>query len=232
MSESTDVRKLAPATRGRPNLKEIALKQMRDRILSGELRPGAKIEQDSVADELGISRLPVREALITLEAEGLVDNVARRGSFVAAIDPQDILDHYEMYGLLSGLAAKRAATTIDDVTLAQIVAVVDRMEATNDPAELDELNFSFHKSVNKVGSSRRLTVVLRLLSASMPTNFFEFNAEWKREAVIEHRAIIDALRSGDGERAFGAVARHFRDVGDQAVAMLRAGGFWGGETPS
>lgn len=226
MADVMEVTAAVPVRRGRPNLKEIALKHLRDRILSGELRPGTKIEQDHIAAELGISRLPVREALITLEAEGLVDNVARRGSFVAAIHPQDILDHYEMFGLLAGLAAKRAAERMDEAGFAQIEAMIDRMDATDDPAELDELNYLFHRQVNKAGSSRRLTVVLRLLSASMPTNYFEYNAAWKRQAVVEHRAILDALRSRDGEAASAATVTHFRDVGTWAVARLRTAGFW------
>lgn len=217
--------------RGRPNLKEIALKHIRDRILSGELRPGVKIDQDHLAEELGISRLPVREALISLEAEGLVDNVARRGSYVAAIGAQDIRDHYEMYGLLAGLAAKRATKNLDEDGFVRLEEIIDRMAATDDPAELDELNFRFHQAVNKAGGSRRMRVVLRLLSSSMPTNFFQFNAEWKRQAIAEHRGILEALRSGDAERAFSSVVSHFRDVADQTVTMLEDAGFWRDQEP-
>ena len=82
------------ARRSRPTLKDEAAQYVRDRILTGVRKPGMKIDQDAVADDLGARRLPVREALIALEAEGLVETIARRGLYVAALSPSDIRDHY------------------------------------------------------------------------------------------------------------------------------------------
>src|SRR5699024_10599771 len=137
---------------------------------------------------VGDQRLPVREALITLEAEGLVENIARRGSFVAALSPQDIVDHYEMYGLLSGMAAARAASSAPAGTTDLIAEIADRMRKATDPREHDELNYEFHQAINKAGSSGRLRAVLRMLSRSMPSHFFEHNLEWEwqERALSEH----------------------------------------------
>lgn len=212
--------------RVRQNLKHEAAQYIRDQILSGALRPGGKIDQAQVAEDLGVSRIPVREAIITLEAEGMVETIARRGAFVAAITPSDIRDHYEMYGLLSGLAAKRAATHQDPELPDRLNALIDKMRETENPREQDLLNYEFHRQVNLGGSSRRLNVVLRILSTNMPTHFFEHNVEWQQHAVTEHRAIFEAIREGDGDAAAAAVADHFRHVGEQAVHSLTKAGFW------
>lgn len=212
--------------KGRPNLKQEAAQFIRDQILSGVFKPGDKVDQDAIADALGISRLPVREALILLESEGLVDNVARRGAFVAEIDASDILDHYEMFGVLSGMAAQRAASLLTEDDLAELDALVENMRTSSDPRQHDQFNYEFHRAINRAGSSRRLTAVLRTLSASMPTHFFEFNVEWEHRAIDEHQAIVDALRSGDGHKAATMMAEHFRNVGTQAVSMLEAAAFW------
>jgi DNA-binding GntR family transcriptional regulator len=176
--------------RVRLTLKQEAAQYIRDKILSGALRPGSKIDQDRVAEDLGISRIPVREAIITLEAEGLVETIARRGAFVAALTPSDIRDHYEMYGLLSGLAAKRSATDPDPGLPDRLDALIDKMRETEDPRELDRLNYEFHREVNLGGSSRRLNVVLRMLSMNMPTHFFEYNVEWQQHAETEQAIFV------------------------------------------
>jgi DNA-binding GntR family transcriptional regulator len=218
--------------RVRQTLKQEAAQYIRDQILSGALKPGSKIDQDRVADDLGISRIPVREAIITLEAEGMVETIARRGAFVAAITPTDIRDHYEMYGVLSGLAAKRSATQPDPGLPDRLSALIDKMRETEDPREQDRLNYEFHREVNLGGSSRRLNVVLRMLSTNMPTHFFEYNVEWQQHAETEHRAIVDAIREGDGDAAAAAVADHFRHVGEQAVHSLTKAGFWDDAGPA
>lgn len=211
----------------RENLKNEVAKRIRDRILAGSLTPGSRIDQDAVAESLGVSRLPVREALIMLEVEGLVDNLARRGSFVAAVSPEDIRDHFEMFGLLSGIAAGRAAGVLDTSDLETLRANTVQMEQTRDPHELDELNIAFHRHINRAGGSRRLKAVLRMLASNMPTHFFEFHDDaWTARAVKEHWLIFNALESRDGPAAAAAFADHFRSSGDQAVIALNAAGFW------
>ena len=77
-------------------------------IFEGELRAGMRVPQDAIASDLGVSRIPVREALIVLEREGWVTNEMHRGAFISALDEQAVHDHYELFGLIYGFAAKRA----------------------------------------------------------------------------------------------------------------------------
>src|ERR1700722_2537018 len=81
---------------------------VRSLIFEGELRPGMRVPQDAIAQDLGVSRIPVREALIVLEREGWVTNEMHRGAFINALDEPPVQGHYELFGLIYGFAAKRA----------------------------------------------------------------------------------------------------------------------------
>src|ERR1700683_1827015 len=139
---------------GRPNLMHEAARYIRDQILAGELRPGQKIDQDAVAHALQISRLPVRESLIVLELDGLVENIPRRGAYVSRLAPADIHDHYEGYGVVSGLAGGRAVTLMEEAEFARLEELMDRMKESTNPDEQDRLNFEFHREINRAGRSR------------------------------------------------------------------------------
>jgi DNA-binding GntR family transcriptional regulator len=216
----------------RQNLKQEAAKHIRDLIFSGEVRAGQRLDQDKLAKDLGVSRLPVREALITLEAEGMVNNIARRGSFVARLEPDDIIDHFRMYGLISGVAAARVAESREAEVLGSMADIAQLMRETTIPSEHDRLNYRFHQAINRAGGSRRLISVLRILSDNMPSHFFESNAEWefRDQAFAEHDEILAAMRAGDGAAAAAAVATHFAHTGEQAVRTLRSAGFWDDES--
>jgi len=93
----------------RERFAEEVASELREMILAGRLGSGERIDQDAVAESHGMSRLPVREALIALEQEGLVVNTPRRGAYVAQLSPEDVQDQYEVYGLVAGIASARAA---------------------------------------------------------------------------------------------------------------------------
>jgi DNA-binding GntR family transcriptional regulator len=218
------------ARRRRLSLKQEAANYIRDLIFSGTVHAGERLDQDGIAAALDVSRLPIREALITLEAEGMVTNVVRRGAFVAALEPEDILDHFRMYGLLSGIAAERVAEQQPAGVVERLTALMQQMRASVDPAQHDELNFLFHKTINRAGGSRRLISVLRILANNMPSNFFESNTEWefREQTFAEHEQIVAHIREGRGKAAAEALAEHFVHTGQQAVRHLEAVGFWTG----
>lgn len=210
----------------RSNLKDGVAAHVRARIFSGDLRPGSKIDQDQLAATLGVSKLPVREALITLESEALIENVARRGAFVAELTRTDIRDHYNVFGIVSGLAAERAATRLTDDGLRRLDHLAAAIERSESPEEQESLNFEFHRTINVCGGSRRLRSVLALLGNSLPTRFFVAHPEWADVAHDDHRAILSALHARDTAAARAAVERHLRDSAELAVTILSARGFW------
>src|SRR6478609_11377442 len=119
----TDVPETTPMRAGpvnHPSRKDAAAAYLREQILTGQLPPGTKIDQDEISEALGISRLPVREALIELAQESLIEAVPRRGAFVARLERADIVDHYRIFGLIAGLAGSRAATSLTHEELAHL----------------------------------------------------------------------------------------------------------------
>lgn len=200
--------------------------RLREFVFSGVLRPGSKIDQDELAKRLRVSKLPIREALITLESEGLVDNLPRRGSFVACLSREDITDHYDIFGAIAGMAAERAAANLSEEDIDTLEQLVARMERSTSTAEQEELNLRFHRLINRAGASRRMRSVLLLLGKSIPTRYFELVSGWAESAHEQHREIIDAFRRGDAEAARQAVERHLRDSAQHAVHILEERGFW------
>ena len=209
-----------------PNLKQLAAAHVREEIFSGRLKPGAKIDQDGIAARLGISKLPVREALISLEHEGLVENPARRGAYVARLTRDDILDHYRLIALVSGLAAQRAAAHLDAEEIESLALVLDELDGTDDPRRQEELNAIFHRAINVSAGSLRLRSALRVLNQTMPANFYEFAEGWNENAKAQHRRILDALRTADADAAEAAVVDHITAGGQYAVRRLDEVGFW------
>lgn len=209
-----------------PSLKDSAASYLREQILTGKLTPGTKIDQDEVSDALGMSRLPVREALIELANESLVDAVPRRGAFVARVERVDILDHYRIFGLIAGLAASRAATALTDAQLVELRRIHESFVAATDPEAQATWNHEFHRFINRAGGSRRLVSVLALLSRSLPVRYFEFAPNWVEASARHHARILTALEERDAHEAQRIMEHHVAESGDLAVEILQEMGYW------
>src|SRR5579872_4495804 len=174
---------------------------IRRMIFDGELRPGERVPQDDVAHALGISRIPVREALIALEREGWVTIEMHRGAFVNPIDADGVRDHYELLGQIYAFATERALARSGEELLDSLDEIARRFEVAQDAAELGELSFRFFATMVDGAHSPRTKVVLRAMSRLVPGEFF---AEVPDAVDIQHRgiaAVMRALRKGDGPRA-------------------------------
>jgi DNA-binding GntR family transcriptional regulator len=211
----------------RTTLRDAVAEEIRRRVFTAVLPPGSRVDQDALASELGVSRVPVREALITLHDEGIVENVARRGTFVAALTRADIHDNYRILGMVSGLAAERAAAILTPRDLDRLRDLADRMEESLSTDEQERLNFEFHALINRAAGSRKLLSVLRVLVNAVPDTFYESHAEWPHKAHADHRRIIEVLAAGDADSARREVEQHFVDGADRAVVTLEQRGFWG-----
>ena len=212
--------------RTHPNLKDTAADHIREQILNGAFRPGAKVDQDEIATTLGISRLPVREALIELAQEGLVEAIPRRGAFVVELGIDDILDHYRVYGMVAGMAARRCAERIDQNGLDRLQALHNELTSSTDPARQVVLNFEFHRLINHTGGSRQLLSILWYLGRALPMGMFRHTAEWHAAALVHHGLILSALQARDPESTAASVERHLRDAATYTVNQLRTTGYW------
>jgi DNA-binding GntR family transcriptional regulator len=209
----------------RENLKADVANVITAKILSGELRAGQRIDQDALAGELGVSRLPVREALIMLENVGFVNSISHRGSYVGSITPDDVLDHYEIFGMAAGLAARHAASMLTSEELARLEEMYVAMHRNQGPSHLADLNYQFHRLINSK-SSNRLKAHLRSLGRAMPMRLLLLSDVFAPEAEAHHRAIIDALAARDEDSAAAAAATHLRASGQFTLNELRDAGFW------
>lgn len=199
-------------------------------IFDGELRPGTRVPQDEVARRLGISRIPVREALIALEREGWVTIELHRGAFVNALDEVSVRDHYDLYGLTYGFAIERAVERGGPEFPAQLSEVEKAIAAATDVDDAWRLAIRFHELVVAAARSPRITVVLRAMPGLIPGNFFElvpgaFEAEKKGFATITR-----AVRRGDGGKAAQEYARMMRRQGQRVVEVLEGRGLF--QTPA
>lgn len=198
---------------------------VREMILSGTLAAGERIDQDALAESHGMSRLPVREALIALEKEGLVINTQRRGAYVAQFEPEDVLDQYEVYGLVASIAAGRAAERLSADELVSLRVAHERFVKARGPAAKESANDEFHRIINRV-CGRRLRSLLALLASSLPSHHYMFDPQWSALAGQHHQRILEAIESRDVAGARQAMVDHLVASGTEAVVALRSKGFW------
>lgn len=214
----------APSSRRRGALGEEVVDYLRNLILTGALRPGQKVDQEAVGTALGVSRSPIREALVVLSREGLIELTPRRGASVVQLTREDIIDHYALFAVVAGRAAAMAAESLDEVRLAELRAVHERFTVEN-LENLQQLNQAFHRIIN-LAAPRRTRWLLGHLERSVSANYFEFADGWNRVAVDHHLAILEAIVAGDPERARSAMEGHLLESGRAAAAQLDACGFF------
>jgi len=205
---------------------EQAALYIRQLIFDGELRPGDRIPQDHIADALGMSRIPVREALIGLDREGWVRIVMHRGVFVATLDEATVRDHYELLALAYVFAVGRAVAQWDDECDETLVARAADFAAATDAAEHQRQAFAFHATVVSAARSPRLRSLLRAMPRLVPGDFFAVvpqALEYQSERLDE---IAAALRARDRDTAARAYTDLFGRNADLVVEAFRSRGLF------
>lgn len=186
-------------------------------ILNGEYKDGDSLNELRLSKELGISRTPVREALMQLELEGLVRSVPNKGAVVVGVTEKDIHDIYEIRIRIEGLAARLCAENITDEELHALEQIVDLQEfylLKNDTEQIWKLDGDFHKIIYDASRSRPLRFTL--------SNFHNYikkardisvQTEGRAEkTVAEHRAILDAIKAHNSELAEQLTAKHISNA--------------------
>ena len=195
-------------------------------IFEGELKPGERVPQDDVAEALSFSRIPVREGLIALEREGWVTIELNRGAFVNALDADAVRDSYELFGLVYGLAARRALARSDSELIDRLTMIEKSLRDSNDPADVERLAIAFHNAIVEAARSPRIKVVLRASTGLVAGNFFE---EVDGAIDVERKgaaAIVRALRKGDGDKAASEYLAMLRRQGELVVKTFESRGLF------
>ena len=203
------------------SLAKLVRDEILGRIMRGELAPGSRINEPDVAERLGVSRVPVREALRGLSAEGLVTLLPHRGATVVEVTPQTVAELVEVRALLEGLNARLAAQRHDPEIVAQLK---DTLARGNEAAtigtaeELARLNAEFHERLAEASRNAVLSDVMRGLRERTSIAFAINGRARAREDWEEHAAILAAVIAGDAELAALLANRHVQNA---AAAFAR-----------
>jgi DNA-binding GntR family transcriptional regulator len=213
---------VAKTFRRPPTAQEAVLTELRGWIATGRLQPGEQIVQDTLALELGVSRVPLREALKILEAEGQVSYVAHRGYFVTELSLSDMVEVYRIRELLEAEAVRRAVplmTTEDVDRLEEAADDVRRAAEGLDVPGMSTTNRRFHFGLISACAMPRLIRILHVLWDSTEVyRSVYFTDDTNKDRVLdEHDELVAAVKSGDVEGALDVLSRHRQN----AIAALR-----------
>ena len=202
------------------------VRELRQQIFSGQLKPGEKVPESKIAEELGISRGPVREALLVLDQEGLVETSPRRGSRVTRITINDIREIYTLRATLEGFAARLFMDNLNDEPLREMdkaLAELEQAVANSDLIEIAQRNLSFHEVILKntnhsrlISTWKSLQVQSRMLS-SMATEYYLGLGDLYKH----HVELGDAIRGGNKKKAQKVFEQHILDSMEQLLVSLK-----------
>ncbi len=206
------------------SLTKVVSDQIRGQILAGKLRPGKRLVEDRLSVELGVSRVPVREALLGLSREGLVTLERNRGASVADVTPETVAELVEVRALLEGLNAKLAARRHDPEIVAELRDTLKRGNAASKNGtaeELSRLNAEFHERLTEASRNSVLSDVMRSLRERTSLAFALNGRTRARDDWQEHAGILAAVIAGDEELATLLATRHVHNAA-AAFAKMHA----------
>lgn len=204
-------------------LRELVFDSLRKAIIHGKLRPGERLMEIQLAEEMGVSRTPVREAIRKLELDGFVVMVSRRGAYVAGVSVKDIADVFEVRSALEGLAAGLAAERITEEEMEELEKVIYQISGEEDVLAVVKKDNEFHELIYKASRNRRLTQIIknlseqisrfRLTSLSVPGRL--------KIAVDEHKKIIEAICERDVDLANKLASEHMENAEQNLINAIR-----------
>ncbi len=204
----------------------LTLEALRERILRGDYPEGAPLRQDAIAAEFGVSRIPVREALRQLEAEGLVTINPHHGATVSSLSIDEVRELFELRALIEADLLRRAIPRMAPADLERAAEILDEYEEafrSGDVGEWGELNWEFHSTL-LAPAERPLTMGVVESLQNQSDRYIRLQlslTSGQTRANEEHRAILDAVREGEADRACALLAAHITGAGRSLVDFLR-----------
>lgn len=206
-------------------LRDVVFNTLRQGILKGELKPGERLMEIHLANKLGVSRTPIREAIRMLELEGLVKMVPRKGAEVARISKQDLRDVLEVRRSLDSLAVSLACSRITDEekkTLSQAEDEFERSINTKDATTIAEADVKFHDVILKASKNGRLVQMVNNLAERVYRYRLEYIKDSRNHErlIEEHRRIMRYIEAGDAENARNAIEMHIDNQEKNIISQL------------
>ena len=196
---------------------------LREAIAKGSLKAGTPLRQDELAARFGFSRMPIRDALRQLEAEGIVSIHPTRGAFVARMDAAEIGEIYAVRNLLEVEALRLALPKLTGQQLAEAGTILDQIDAEPDVGRWGTLNRAFHLALYGPCGNRRLLGLIEAQhkAADRYVRILLSNLDYRSRSQSEHRKIMAACRRRDEGQALTWLAKHLRDGGKALVKYVK-----------
>ncbi len=199
-----------------------AYRRLIEEIARGDLAPGARLRETELAERLGISRTPVREAIRQLEADGLVAHIPRQGATIRQLDYPEVMELYEMRAVLEGTAARLAARAASEIELDELEALNLEMAHASGPVAY-ALNRQFHMTLLDAAKNRYLIKSVQSLQKTLLIigKSTLHDAARATDAVAEHTAVLQALHARDGAQAEALMRDHIEQAHRVRLRGLR-----------
>lgn len=199
--------------------------RLRELIIEGELKPGARLNERLLCDQLRVSRTPLREALRRLAHDGLVTLVPNRGAFVTEMSKDSVRESFEIMAALEALAGELACRHIEDADIAEIEALTFEMQACHARRDLPEyyrLNRAIHERIASAARNSLLDEMSHTLNLRIQNLRFRSNLDQHKwdGAVREHQRMVELLRARDGAALAALMREHLQHKAEAVLAML------------
>lgn len=216
----------SPAPVKRKNLKrqttaELVADELRSRIIAGEIGEGEQLLQEQLASDLGVSRIPLREAMRQLEAEGLITLTSHRGGVVSVLTMDQIRELFEIRACLESWLLTLAIPVMTNADFESLDAIIDEMHP-GEIAHWGELNWRFHQALYAPARRDQTLQMLRRVHHNLDRYLrvqISVTSGWQK-ANVEHRSIVDFCRSRDVRRAAALLDSHIMDASTELIDAL------------
>ena len=181
--------------------KDLVVTYVVNLILTGKLRSGDRLDRNEIAEELGISRVPIQEAVVQLEHDGIVSTQYHRGAFIHRFDDAVLREHHELYGVLNGIASARAATEADPELHTTLRALTAGLRNSRDSRSFHETAWQYRQAVADAHTGPRLQAAIRAAQTFIPRAYWSAYLDAPAELLGHYEAETVAITGGDPEAA-------------------------------
>lgn len=193
---------------------------LRKAILEGNFEPGERLKQEELAGALGVSRMPVREALRKLETEGLIELVPHRGAIVKSFNTDDVEEIYELRSSLEKMAVQKSVKHMTPEDISELDRLTSEMKNTNDAERFVNANIQFHRILTKHCSWDRLLSFIETLWNGFPQQTPHMLSGQVELSNQEHDHILQAVKKNDALKAADLVSRHISRTGEALIENI------------
>jgi DNA-binding GntR family transcriptional regulator len=206
--------------------KDLVVSHVVNLVLTGKLRSGDRVDRNEIAHELGLSRVPIQEAVVQLEHDGILSTRYHRGAYVERFDESVVREHHEIYGLLTGIASARAAADPNRRIVDRLDGLVEVMRNSRDGRAFQDAAWEVRELIQDEYAGPRLHAMIRASQAFIPREFWSAYLTNRDEMLPFYEAELSAIQNGDEDGARAAcVDRSNAMAGIMLAELLRRGVF-------